>query len=125
MYLDSYMRTDSKQVRSAIREHILECVYDYNEKQFTTFEDAAKHLNNEFDRVANYPLNLQKFPNNQKRFMDYMQGLPFSFHFSYEDISNYLESLELNTSGKEFSCEKSETLYYYLIYSEMLKAVTK
>lgn len=44
------MRTNNKQARSAIRQHIIDCVYDFDGSQFTTFVDAAKHLNGEYRR---------------------------------------------------------------------------
>lgn len=122
------MRTDSKQVRSAICQHIQDCVYDYEGNQFPTFIDAAKHLYSEFDRVANYGVNLQRIPNHQARFMDYMQGLPFHFYYSGSGIDEYLTSLELKPNSKDndiTKSEKAEILYYYLIYSEVLKAVSK
>ena len=40
----------------------------------------------EFKRVANYPRNLQLFPNTQERLADYLSGLPFHFAYSYSDI---------------------------------------
>ena len=80
------MRSNSKQVRQAINSHILENVTDYNGNTFATIQEAASHLNDEFNRVSNYPYNLAKFPNNQERFSDYLFGLPFSFHFSNYDL---------------------------------------
>lgn len=118
------MRTNRKQVRDAIKLHILECVYDSGENNFVTLECAASYLNDEFNRVANYPNNLQKFPNSQERFMDYMLGIPFHFFYNHFDINNYLESIGL-INDKKYTDEKSEKLYYYLIYSEMMKAVNK
>lgn len=118
------MKTNSKAARDAIKLHILECVYNSNGDNFLTYDDAVKHLYGEFDRVANYSVNMQKLPNNQERFMDYMQGLPFHFHFTYYGINCYLESIGLENNGK-YSDEKSERLYYYLIYSEVTKAAQK
>lgn len=122
------MKTNSKQVRSAIKQHIHDCVYDCDGNQFPSFIDAAKHLYSEFDRVANYSVNLQCIPNHQARFMYYMQGLPFHFHYSGNGIEEYLESIELRPNSKYndvTNSEKAEILYYYLIYSEVLKAVNK
>ena len=42
------MKTNSKQVRDAIKQHILDCVYDYSENTFKTLKDACNHLNSEF-----------------------------------------------------------------------------
>ena len=51
------MRTNSKEVRNAIKNHILECVYDYSENNFATLKEACNHLYDEFDRVANHAYN--------------------------------------------------------------------
>jgi hypothetical protein len=46
------MRTNSKVVRDLIKKHILECVYDYEENEFSTLKDACNHLYSEFKRVT-------------------------------------------------------------------------
>jgi hypothetical protein len=115
------MRSNSKSVLEAINSHILENVTDYNGNTFATIKEAANHLNSEFNRVANYPYNLAKFPNKQDRFSDYLFGLPFSFHFSNYDIQNYINSLGLNSNGKSYPIEMTIRLYHYLIFSQTLK----
>ena len=72
--------------------------------------------------MANYPYNLQKIPNNQARFVDYLNGLPFSFHFYAGDVADFLNGLGINETGKVYDNDKSLSLYHYLIYAEMLKA---
>ena len=113
------MRTNSKQVRNAIKQHILDCVTDINGNNFNDLKSACNALNNEFIRVANYPYNLQKFPNNQNRFSDFLQGLPFNFLYMNFDITNYLN--ELTGNDKDFDFDKTLKLYHYLIYSETQK----
>lgn len=113
------MKTNSKQVREQIRQHILDCVYDYMEQEFPTFEQALDHLVNEFKRVANYPNNLKLIPNDQERFSNYLCGLPFHFEYSHAGIVEYLNSLGINPEGKEFSNDKSMHLYHYLIFKEL------
>jgi hypothetical protein len=115
------MRTNNKQVREAIKQHILDCVYDYSENNFTTLKDACNHLNNEFERVSGHEYNLRRFPNNQLRFSDYLTGLPFHFLYENEEIENYLNSLGINESGKKYDYDKAMKLYHYLIYSETQK----
>lgn len=117
------MKTNSKIVRDLIKSHILECVTDENGENFDTFKDAANKLNSEFERVANYPYNRQRIPNNQARFVDYLLGLPFSFHFYAGDVAEFLNGLGINEAGKVYDDDKSLSLYHYLIYAEMLKAV--
>jgi hypothetical protein len=115
------MRSNSKSVLEAINSHILENVTDYNGNTFATIQAAANHLNSEFMRVANYPYNLAKFPNNQERFSDYLFGLPFSFYFSNYDIEMYVNSLGLNSNGKSYPIEMTIRLYHYLIFSQTIK----
>jgi hypothetical protein len=113
------MKTNNKQVREAIKQHILDCVTDINGNTFDDLKEACNALNNEFIRVANHPYNLQKFPNDQNRFSDFLQGLPFNFLYSNYDITNYLN--ELTGNDKDFDFDKTLKLYHYLIYSETQK----
>ena len=109
------MKTNSKEVRKAIQNHILECVYDYySENNFATLKEACNHLYNEFDRVSNNAIN-------QKRFEDYLQGVPFNFYYTYEDIEAFLNSLGINKEGKKYEPSKMWNLYASLIYSEIIK----
>ena len=115
------MKTNSKEVRNAIKNHILECVYDYSENNFATLKEACNHLYNEFDRVANDSNNKKRIPSEQKRFEDYLQGIPFYFHYTDEDIETFLNSLGINKDGKKYESCKMWNLYAYLIYTETLK----
>ena len=115
------MKTNSKEVRNAIKNHILECVYDYSENNFATLKEACTHLYSEFNRFANFANNKKRFPNEQKRFEDYLQGVPFHFHYTNEDLENFFNSLGINKEGKKYEPSKMWNLYAYLIYSETLK----
>lgn len=110
-------------VKKQIEQHILDCVYDYSENQFNTLQDACKHLYSEFERVANHEYNLRRIPNNQLRFQDYLQGIPFNFHFSNYDIETYLNSLGINPNNKTYDTDKMWHTYSYFIYSVMLKNI--
>lgn len=115
------MKTNSKQVRELVRQHILDCVYDENENTYDNIGDACKRLSDEFERVAGYEHNLKRIPNNQDRFSDYLQGLPFHFHFVNSDVESFLNGLGINPENKEFDSDKSLKLYHYLIFREMLE----
>ena len=115
------MKTNSKEVRKAIQNHILECVYDYLEYKFPTLKEACNHLYKEFNRVANHAYNQKRIPNEQKRFEDYLRGAPFDFHCTNEDIEAFLNSLDINKDGKKHESSKMWNLYAYLIYIETLK----
>lgn len=115
------MKTNNKTVRDAVKRHILECVLDSNENKFTDFCDLQKYVKSEFERVANYPYNLKRYPNNQDRFSDYLCGLPFNFEFYTENIVLFLNSLGINPDNKTFSTDKSMKLYHYLIFREIFR----
>jgi len=106
-------------VREAIKKHILENVLDENENEFKNIDEASQYVADEFKRVADYPYNLQKYPNNQKRFTDYLQGIPFGFYFYNDDIENFLNGLGINPSGKKYSSDKMWDLYGALIWKEV------
>ena len=114
------MKTNSKAVKEAIRQHITNCVTDGNGDTFPTFKEAAARLRAEFHRVADYAHNLKRFPNNQDRFHDYLMGIPFGFEFENHKINEFLNGLGINPTGKEYDAEKSARLYTYLIYKEIV-----
>lgn len=113
------MKANNKAVRAQIRAHILENVLNEEGQYFSTFSEAQNYVKQEFNRVANHPYNLHKLPNNQDRFSDYLCSLPFNFHYYFDDIKNYLNSLGINHENKEFSNDKSLKLYHLLIYKEI------
>lgn len=113
------MRSNSKEVREKIKAHILECVYDENDMNYSDFAKAKKRVLNEFVRVANHPYNMKRLPDNQERFSDYLNAIPWDFYFYTRDIKNFLNSLGINPSNKEFDSEKSLKLYHNLIWREI------
>lgn len=115
------LTTNSKEVKTAIRQHILECVYDYNtEQNFETFEQAKEYLYSEFKRVANYSYNLKRFPNEQERFSDFMGSAIFWFEFETYKIEEFLNSLGINPEGKKYEANKVWKLYTHLIFKELI-----
>jgi hypothetical protein len=115
------MKTNSKQVRNMIKTHILECVYNFQDQNFETIQEASQHIYSEFVRVANYPANLHNIPNEQERFIDYLNGLPFNFLFYYSDVREFLNGLGINPNNKEFKDSEVMRRYHYLIFTEVIK----
>ena len=113
------MKTNSKATRATMRQHIHDKVTDRHGDPFPTFEEARDHLKAEFARVADYPSNLHRLPNNQERFHDYLMGIPFGFEFENHKITEFLNGLGINPTGKEFDPVKSARLYTYLIFKEI------
>ena len=72
--------TNSKEYKEKFFEYILECI-EIPDANRATSKDKIDFLFSEFERVANHPYNLKKFPNEQDRLSDYLMNLPFSFEF--------------------------------------------
>jgi len=113
------MKSTHTTAKNAIRAHILAAVYDYEENQFPTIHDACAHLAAEFERVANYPANVQRYPNPADRFHDYLMGLPFRFEYTHAGIDDTLNAWGLNPEGKTYPPEKAARTYTALIFREM------
>jgi hypothetical protein len=118
------LRTNSKEVREKVRQHILERVLNEYGEPFPSLEAACHELLAEFEMVAGHPYDVRRIPNNQERFRDWMTGRPFSFEYTHHGIAEFLNGLGINPEGKEYDSEKSSILYHYLIYSEALKATS-
>jgi hypothetical protein len=117
--------TNSKEVREAVRKHILESVYDENEKEFKNFDEASKYLAEEFKRVADYKNNQAKFPNNQDRFTDYLKGIPFHFEYTDEGLEKFLNGLGINPTNKKYTGDQMWKLYGALIWKEVYPKYSK
>jgi len=119
------LKTNSRQVRDQIKTHILDCVYNpENEQSYNSLEEACNRLFEEFCRVANNPNNLKRLPNDQQRFSDYLNGLPFHFEYWTDEIIKFLNGLGINPTNKDYTTDASMQLYHYLIFSEMQKNKT-
>jgi len=100
------LKTNSKEVKTVIQQHILNCVYDCSENKFPSLKLACTHLNNEFIRVAGHEYNLRKFPNHVGRFIDYLQGMPFHFEYENCEIENFINNLGVNPDKKNIQVQK-------------------
>ena len=115
------MKSNNKEVTAKISEHILECTTDNEGNAYKSLKEALRRIAMEFDRVANYPHNINRIPNDQERFMDYMYGLPFGFEFADYKINEFLSTLGLNAPRREPTQEQSNKLYFYLIWKQVSK----
>jgi 5-formaminoimidazole-4-carboxamide-1-beta-D-ribofuranosyl 5'-monophosphate synthetase len=113
------MKVHNKQVKNLVKQHILDCVLNDEGQYFTDFEELKNHVKSEFNRVANNANNLRKYPNHQDRFSDYLNGLPFNFHYYFDDIKEYLNYLGINPQNKDYSDERAHKLYHLLIFKEI------
>lgn len=77
------LKTNTKKYLSNVRIYIIESI---PEEWGNTDAEKLKELKSEFERVANYPYNIQRLPNTQERLADYLQGLPIDLDFYNTDI---------------------------------------
>ena len=112
------VRTNSKVVREAVRQHILDSVDDDGE-YFDNINDASTYMVERFTSEFDNPYERRRTPNNQERFQEYLGGLPFSFHYYYDDVEDFLNKLGINPDGKKYSDEQMMRLYSYLIWREI------
>ena len=98
--------------KKATEQHILDCVYNNEGEDFTNIDEAKEHIKKEFERVANYPANLVRFPNEFNRFSDYLNGAPFSFEIYYSEIAKELKVL-LNRPDRIIDNYSGKQLDYY------------
>ena len=99
--------------------------YDANPE---TEQEKLQELFNEFNRVAVYKFNLQKFGNYQDMFADWLQGLPgmFNIPFSNYDILQLAEkwrSLPENATEKQE--DKILNNYYNFMSANVFKLFRK
>ena len=78
------MNTNTKVYKANLDKYIDSCIeLEYNPD--ATLNDKVKYFMSEFNRVANYPNNINRYPNTIDRIDDYMMGLPFDFDFTNYD----------------------------------------
>jgi hypothetical protein len=71
-----------KKQKEAIEAYLLECVIDSErllqeyDITATTDRERVNYVMADFETVANHPHNIKRFPNDQQRFADYLQGAP-------------------------------------------------
>jgi len=118
------MKSNSTAVRDQIDTHILDTVLDEYGDNYTDVISACNRVYSEFIRVANFPQNIQRYPNIQNRFSDYLCGIPWNFYFYYTDITEFLNGLGINPQNKVYTDDQSVKLYHYLIYTQVLKHKT-
>ncbi len=124
------MKSNSKQVRDAVREYLIDCIMDADPKNWDKDTNDLKTrleiIIDEFRSAANYPYNLQRIPNNQDRFIDWQMGLPSSLPIDWtdHDIVERMTDWGL-PNDKNYPTEKSIKWYYHIIYSELTKLFTK
>lgn len=79
-------RTNTNEFISKVYNYLLDAIEAQDENTDKSPLELVEWLADEFDRVANYPFNLQRLPNIQDRMADYLRGLPIGIDYVYFDI---------------------------------------
>src|SRR5574343_1718506 len=108
------MKSNTNQVREEVRKYILECMnfegYDMQPTAANVFKVYREEYDNEHNR--------KRYPNNQKRFCEWLKGMPtvFSVEMCYEEVREILiNRFKTNTPAKRDD-QKSFNYFLALIY---------
>ena len=122
------LRSNSKEVREAIKLHLIE-ISQNDDVEVETVDQAIQYIVNKFyDEVIkhnkHYTNNI-KVISYQEIFADWLNGLTLKTYYTYPDIINYLHSIGLYGKDEKQEQEKSADLYYYLIFKEVKDYIYK
>ena len=78
------MNTNTKVYKANLDKYIDSCI-EMEDNPNAALKEKVDYFMSEFNRVANYPHNINRYPNTIDRMDDYMLGLPFGFDFSNYD----------------------------------------
>lgn len=85
------LRTNNNKYRAAIEDYILSCI-ESEDQELKTAKEKINHFFDRFNGEFN-EWNKGNFPNEQERVAAYLQGLPFGFAFTNNDIIKLAENL--------------------------------
>jgi hypothetical protein len=122
------LRSNSKEVKAAIRLHLVE-ISQNDDVKVETVDQAIKYITNRFyiemiKHNKHYTNNI-KVISYQEIFTDWLNGLALHTYYTYTDIINYLNSIGLYAKDEKQEQEKAADLYYYLIFREVKDYIYK
>src|SRR5690554_58762 len=111
------LRSNSKEVREAVRLHLIE-ISQNDDVEIETVDQAIKYISYRF---YNEMIKHSKHYNNniQDLFIYWLSGLALNTYYYTDDIINYLHSIGLYGKNEQQEQEKSADLYHYLIFKEV------
>jgi len=110
------LKSNSKEVREAIRLHLIEISQD-DDVKIETVNQAKSYIINRF---YNEMIKHNKYYNNvQDLFTYWLGGLALNTYYYTDDIINYLHGIGLYGKDKKQEREKAADLYHYLIFREV------
>ena len=110
------LRLNSKEVREAIRLHLIE-ISENDDVEIQTVNEAINYIVNKF--YIEMIKNNKHYNNVQDLFIYWLSGLALNTYYMTDDIINYLHSIGLHGKDKKQEREKSADLYHYLIFKEV------
>lgn len=75
----------STELSKAAKKYLIDSIA-WDECDDMTAAEKIAFCKSEFERVANYPYNIKRFPNEQNRLADWLAGLPISIAYTNYDI---------------------------------------
>ena len=116
------LRSNSKEVREAIRLHLIK-ISKNDDVEVETVEQAKKYIVNKFyNEMIKHNNNVG---NIKKLFTYWLSGLALHTYYMTNDIINYLHSIGLYGKDEKQEQEKATYLYHYLIFREVREDLFK
>lgn len=116
------LRSNSTEIKLAIRIHLIEIAQNDYEK-IETVDQAIKYISNKFyDEMIKHNNNIK---NIQELFIYWLNGLALNTYYYTDDIINYLHEIGLYGKNEEQEQEKAADLYHYLIFKEVKDHIYK
>lgn len=116
------LRSDSKEVKEAIKLHLVE-ISQNDDVEVKTVEQAIQYIG---DRFYNEMLKHDKSNKSiQDLFIYWLNGLALHTYYYTSDIINYLHSIGLYGKNEQQEQEQSADLYHYLIFKEVKDYIFK
>jgi hypothetical protein len=110
------MRSNSKEVKKAIKLHLIDIAYN-DDVEITTVEQAKRYITDRFNiEVLRFARKNEPY---QELFTDWLNGLALHTYYYTVDIINYLHSIGLHGKNKEQEQTNAADLYHYLIFKEV------
>ena len=110
------LRTNSKEVRDAIKQHLIE-ISQNDDVEVETVEQAIKYIVNKF--YIEMIKHNKHYNNMQDLFTYWLNGLALNTYYYTDDIINYLHGIGLYGKDKKQEQLKAANLYHYLIFKEV------
>lgn len=113
-------KTNSKEVKEAIKLHLIE-ISQNDDVEVETVEQAIEYISNRF--YSEMLKHNNSIKNIQDLFIYWLNGLSLHTYFYTNDIIDYLHSLGLYGKYEEQEQEKAADLYHYLIFKEVKNTI--